>query len=117
MGWYSQLFIYDQNGLVSREVAVRDVEPKRAAAGHDKTVSAEFFFEREPTYFAPMPFRPDQSSRVVLRGLASHPMIDRVTIERHPIPPSEEFPAGSELWMLRLLPAAAPETDLGGESR
>jgi len=49
IGYYSDLFFYDRNGLVTREVALL---PPRAgrSPGHDKTVPIEFFAKYEPTY-------------------------------------------------------------------
>jgi hypothetical protein len=50
-GYYSDLFIYDQHGLVSREV----VEEARSSdhlrsPGHDLSVSPEFFLPYRPTF-------------------------------------------------------------------
>jgi hypothetical protein len=50
-GYYSDLFIYDQHGLVSRDV----VEAARASddlrsPGHDLSVSPEFFLPYRPTF-------------------------------------------------------------------
>lgn len=50
VGYYSNLHVHDQYGLVSREVAQRDVamdEPKQSP-GHDKFVPASFFADNEP---------------------------------------------------------------------
>jgi len=47
--YFSDLFIYDRLGLVTREVATRDVRQTVRAAGHDKGVSAAFFLKDEPT--------------------------------------------------------------------
>ena len=50
LGYYSGLRIYDRNGLVSREVALRDPLPQATSPGHDKTVPPEFFSRYDPTF-------------------------------------------------------------------
>jgi len=49
--YYSDLIIYDINGLVTAEVARRSFEPgaKLKSPGHDKTVDPAFFLPRNPT--------------------------------------------------------------------
>lgn len=54
VGYYSGLYIYDQAGLVSREVAHRDVDASVARSpGHDKLVATEFFLAQHPTFLFP----------------------------------------------------------------
>jgi arabinofuranosyltransferase len=48
LGYYSHLFIYDQSGLLNREVAARPVT-QLVAPGHDKLVPPEFFLKERPT--------------------------------------------------------------------
>jgi len=52
VGYYSELFIYDQNGIVNHRVAMLEIEgrPLRSP-GHDKGVSPEFFIDKRPTIF------------------------------------------------------------------
>jgi len=52
VGYESGLFIYDQHGLVTREVGLRAVPPgaPRRSPGHDKFVEASYFSEHRPTY-------------------------------------------------------------------
>lgn len=50
IGYYSNLFLYDRNGLVTREVSERDPLPKPTSPGHDKAVPKEFFKKDRPTY-------------------------------------------------------------------
>ncbi|MFT4538273.1 MAG: arabinofuranosyltransferase [Planctomycetota bacterium] len=50
VGYYSGLFIYDLNGLVTREVALRDPLGVRRSPGHDKTVLPAFFLKDSPTW-------------------------------------------------------------------
>ncbi|HUU82050.1 MAG TPA: hypothetical protein VM243_00980 [Phycisphaerae bacterium] len=49
VGYYSDLFIHDRAGLVTREVAVRQlVGPLQTSPGHDKMVEETFFLPRRP---------------------------------------------------------------------
>jgi arabinofuranosyltransferase len=50
LGYYSGLRVYDRNGLVSREVALREPLPQATSPGHDKTVPREFFSRYHPTF-------------------------------------------------------------------
>lgn len=50
-GYYSDLFIYDRNGLVNREVAAREVESGSGTAGHEKRVPRSWFRSQAPTYY------------------------------------------------------------------
>jgi arabinofuranosyltransferase len=48
VGYYSDLFVYDRNGLVNREVAMLPDEGPLRSPGHDKMVEREFFFKYKP---------------------------------------------------------------------
>ena len=48
LGYYSHLSIYDQSGLLDREVAAKPVT-QLIAPGHDKLVPPEFFLKEHPT--------------------------------------------------------------------
>lgn len=52
IGYYSGLWIYDQYGLVTREVATRPapVGAFKESPGHDKKVSAEYFAKYNPRF-------------------------------------------------------------------
>ncbi|MBJ01240.1 MAG: hypothetical protein CMK00_00055 [Planctomycetes bacterium] len=50
VGYYSRLFLFDHNGLVTREVARRAPLGGRRSPGHDKTVPKEFFLKDAPTF-------------------------------------------------------------------
>ncbi|UCG34224.1 MAG: hypothetical protein JSU68_06225 [Phycisphaerales bacterium] len=50
IGYYSGLHIYDQAGLVDREVARRPPTPGRYSAGHDKVVPIAYFDKYKPTF-------------------------------------------------------------------
>ena len=50
LGYYSDLHIYDRNGLVDRRVAMRPRQRSRLRSpGHDVNVSTDFFYADEPT--------------------------------------------------------------------
>ncbi len=53
-GYYTELFLYDLNGLVTPEVAHRDAPRRRLPSGHDKCVPREFFLKDRPTYYEAM---------------------------------------------------------------
>ena len=49
--YHSDLFIFDRYGLVTREVAERNASAgAHKSPGHDKSVPASFFLDKEPTY-------------------------------------------------------------------
>ena len=51
VGYYSNLFIYDGFGLVTRKVTARSMDgPSRMSPGHDKAVGPEFFLDDRPTF-------------------------------------------------------------------
>ncbi len=50
VGYFSGLFIHDTNGLVTREVALREIGPQLRSPGHDKMVPPTFFLKDEPDY-------------------------------------------------------------------
>jgi arabinofuranosyltransferase len=81
IGYYSDLTIYDTNGLVSREVAELTMEavstlrlqenpstadPLRRSPGHDKSVPRSFFLDKQPTYiYATVLDAPNLKSQVL----------------------------------------------------
>jgi arabinofuranosyltransferase len=48
LGYYSDIYIYDRNGLVNREVAMQPWNGELRSPGHDKVVDRSFFFDKEP---------------------------------------------------------------------
>jgi hypothetical protein len=55
VGYYSDHFVYDTAGLVTREVAIRPVgERVLKSPGHDKHVGPEFFLHHQPEVLTPM---------------------------------------------------------------
>ena len=51
VGYYSGLHIYDRNGLVTRSVALRELQADESLRmpGHDKKVSTDYFYDDVPT--------------------------------------------------------------------
>jgi|LakMenEpi03Aug12_release.lakeMendotaPanAssembly.Ray.scaffolds.fasta_scaffold01204_27 hypothetical protein len=86
IGYACELFLYDQFGLTSREVARTRPPPRRVSAGHDKGVRPDFFFERRPTYLGawigPASAAPDPVQERMLRSLPGAPPLELV---RHPL--------------------------------
>ena len=58
VGYYTNLYIYDMNGLVTPKVAQREVTGPLIMPGHDKHVPYNFFLKDRPTFilatFAPV---------------------------------------------------------------
>jgi hypothetical protein len=48
LGYYSDIYIYDRNGLVNREVAEQPWNGELRSPGHDKVVDRSFFFDKNP---------------------------------------------------------------------
>ena len=103
LGYYSGLEAYDTYGLVTPAVVERGVSIPNSSPGHDMRVGPSFFFARHPTYLGSVLTR---VSAPLDEGLAErwheHPWSEMVTLERHPLPVEEGFPAGVELRLLRM---------------
>ena len=52
IGYFSRLRVFDRNGLVTREVALRPAPDELRSPGHDKNVPPEFFLREghRPTW-------------------------------------------------------------------
>jgi len=50
LGYYSDRFIHDQNGLVTREVTRQPLTGMKRSPGHDRFVRRDFFKDLHPTY-------------------------------------------------------------------
>lgn len=80
IGYHSNLFIHDRNGLVTREVAMRPPHQELRSPGHDKVVPAAFFLRRAPTFLdagicpaAAFPPRQKAGRRVEVLGAGERP--------------------------------------------
>ncbi len=51
LGYHTNLFLYDQHGLVTREVALGPAANERRSPGHDKYVPRAYFLKDRPTYW------------------------------------------------------------------
>jgi hypothetical protein len=105
-GYYSNLFLYDNYGLVTREVARRDAPLKRSSPGHDKRVSSDYFFDKNPDYLGSLlshPWLPETDGLPTYQGKNwnEHPWSRRVDIERYPLYAEDGFEEGTELRLLR----------------
>jgi hypothetical protein len=95
IGFFSDRFLYDQNGLVTREVALSPVAAERRSPGHDKAVTPDHFLEDSPTFL-----------RVFLHD-AGQPLPPEVVPEGpgrdlvRPLDPAQGFPSGYVLIGLR----------------
>ena len=69
-GYYSDLFIFDQFGLVNREVAAMPGHGRRLAAGHDRYAPAKFFKRYSPTYAQVSLVEAGSDSRPVAIGVS-----------------------------------------------
>lgn len=104
VGYFTDLEVLDLNGLVTLEVARREVEPQRVSPGHDKHVSPTFFIPHRPTYLG-----------ASIEPVGSHPATDlspevlkllkrgAALLERRELLPSEGFPPGVELRLFRFV--------------
>ncbi|HMV66906.1 MAG TPA: hypothetical protein PKA64_08660 [Myxococcota bacterium] len=80
MGYYSDVFVYDRNGLVNREVAMQPWTGELRSPGHDKVVDRSFFFKENPTILdsevvGGSKLRPQ--IREALREMDANPVRDR----------------------------------------
>jgi hypothetical protein len=50
VGYFSELFVFDQYGLTDREAVHREILSGRRSAGHDRLVEPEYFLPEQPTY-------------------------------------------------------------------
>ena len=95
VGYYTDLFIHDLNGLVSRAVAERDAPLVRASPGHDKHVEHEFFFPERPTYMGATVIDRRVPALAPLSEKVKRLMSEgKIRLERYPLPPRKGFPAG-----------------------
>lgn len=67
LGYYSGLYIYDQGGLVNRDVVSAQFDKHHLKSpGHDKMAPLEFFFDKQPTLILPAILTKPQLMRKVM---------------------------------------------------
>jgi hypothetical protein len=88
LGYYSELFIYDRFGLVTREVALnpRAADEPLRAPGHDGKVSRTFFLEEHPTFVTHTVIEGSELRRWVLDQAAAWKKLHRSTLWRRYVP-------------------------------
>jgi len=115
LGYYSHLFIYDINGLVSVEVAHRPAPRQRRLAGHDKNVRPVYFLKYGPTYYAALigdaryelPPREDGRGYLlreipeIIRDIVPFEVRERYAPVAFPLDPNGETGPGKLLLMLK----------------
>ncbi|TDJ79836.1 MAG: hypothetical protein E2O39_00310 [Planctomycetota bacterium] len=111
VGYHSELFIYDEYGLVSPEVVELGRVHGASSPGHDMRVNKSFFFAERPTYGhallttrearEPKGIQPWWADVFTPNWAQSFPGVE-VKIERHRLAADDGFPAGAFLNLLRL---------------
>jgi hypothetical protein len=137
VGYYSDCFVYDTAGLVTREVAIRPVgERVLRSPGHDKHVGPEFFLRHQPEILTPMvvsglPWREqglsEQQSRQAFIQLLDEyrsiltkadPLLsDHYYVDFKPLPDWETSGPDSYLVFWRRVPEGESAADVWGEIR
>jgi arabinofuranosyltransferase len=95
-GYYSDLFVYDQYGLIDRGAVEREIAAGRRSAGHDRLVPAEYFLPRAPTYLG---------AHLAFAGSAAAdaPAVEvpeGYRVETIPLDPADGFPGGTTLVLI-----------------
>jgi hypothetical protein len=99
VAWTTDLFIYDRNGLVSKEVTQRDDPAVRRSPGHLRNVPPTFFLEAKPTILdAAVVHSSVGVSAIPAPGHAVAARYERVAL---PLRTEDGFPEGSVLVLLR----------------
>ncbi|RMG43230.1 MAG: hypothetical protein D6719_04155 [Candidatus Dadabacteria bacterium] len=69
-GYYSDLIVLDRSGLINKEIARRRLPRKLKSAGHDKSVTYEYFLKDRPTILRAVIKRDKPSARKEIERLA-----------------------------------------------
>jgi arabinofuranosyltransferase len=102
IGYYSDVTIYDEFGLVDVDVAKREAPLVRASPGHDKVVGPEFYFDRKPTYLdAYLARQGAPPSEGLPPDWSANPLSRMVDVVTYPLRVEDGFPPGIELRLLR----------------
>jgi len=87
IGYYSELYVYDLNGLVTRSVSQREAMQKPRSPGHDKTVPLDFFLPQKPDWLFAFWWPDDRPlPKSVLGRSTSNMSIYPMPPESHPRP-------------------------------
>ena len=103
IGYHCHVFLYDQYGLVSREVAAEPApEGRRLSAGHDKFVAVDYFEPFEPTFMSARIVAVDANGELVRQPRSNRR--PRYHSQLFPLDPADGFEAGTALQVMRLKP-------------
>jgi hypothetical protein len=81
IGWYSKLFIYDRNGLVTMTLAEPGANGELSSPGHDRLVEVDYFLPQQPTILAAQLVRsPSEAAAKYRKWAASTPDGYRVEV-------------------------------------
>jgi arabinofuranosyltransferase len=108
-GYYSDLYIYDRNGLVNREVAELPWSGELRSPGHDKVVDRSFFFDKKPDILDAKVISGPRVAGQIRRALLemeAEPVKRRYYPELIPLSPAER---GVPRFLIPLRRAATPE--------
>lgn len=95
LGYESDCFMFDQFGLVTRDVALRTQTGARMSPGHDKFVPRAYFDARQPTWsLATIVPAGDPVNVQILRGVPPH------QLKVAELAPADGFEPGSRLLLV-----------------
>lgn len=103
-GYYSDLYIYDRNGLVNREVAEQPWNGELRSPGHDKVVDRSFFFDKNPDILDAKVLttaRLSSQLRAALKEMEATEVQDRYYPDVFPLPAEGRKAADKVLLALR----------------
>jgi hypothetical protein len=98
--YYSGLFVYDRNGLVTREVTESGEPLARRSPGHLRNVEPLFFLPQRPTILRAV-VAPDSLGTGAIRMPLPREAQDDYERVAIPLDPSRGFPPGRSLVMIR----------------
>ncbi|MFT5048892.1 MAG: arabinofuranosyltransferase [Chlamydiales bacterium] len=112
VSYHSELFIYDNYGLVTPEVVASGQVIEGSSPGHDLRVNPPFFLEYEPTFLGayltpaggiapnePLPWWTDVRPP---DDWEAHRWGALMDVETYPLDPDDGFPENAELVLLRI---------------
>ena len=98
--YFADLFVYDRNGLVTREVTEAGEPLARRSPGHLRNVDPLFFLPHRPTILRAVVAPDSEGVRAIRMPLPTEAEdeYERVAL---PLDPGHGFPAGHSLVMIR----------------